>query len=268
TLPDFAEKELKAQGLRVSFVNASPQEGSTVFTNYTVIKEADLLLVSVRRRTPPKAMMYLIRAHLAAGKGLVGIRTASHAWDAKPADDQHASWATFDVDVLGAKYENHYGHVATGPQAIIRAVPEASTHPVLTGVPTEFPSESPLYKYRKTGGTVTPLLTGKLAQGTNVEMVAWAFTGNNRRVFYTSLGSPADFKLPAFRRLLLNGTLWALNRPVPKAERAEASERPLSPKESFAKFHVADDLEIEPVLAEPIVAQPVFLNFDERGRMW
>src|SRR5439155_17610876 len=89
TLPDFAEKELKAQGLRVSFVNASPQEGSTVFTNYTVIKEADLLLVSVRRRTLPKAMMDLIRAHLAAGNGLVGIRTASHACAAKPTDSVH-----------------------------------------------------------------------------------------------------------------------------------------------------------------------------------
>ena len=117
TLPDFAEKELKAQGLRVSFVNASPQEGSTVFTNYTVIKEADLLLVSVRRRTPPKAMMDLIRAHLTAGKGLVGIRTASHAWDAKPADDQHASWATFDVDVLVSVVE----HLVDRTTANVRA---------------------------------------------------------------------------------------------------------------------------------------------------
>src|SRR5204863_5107296 len=47
-----------------------------------------------------------------------------------------------------------------------------------------------------------------------------------------------------------------------------AVDHPLSPAESLAKFHVADDLEIEPLLAEPIVAQPVFLNFDERGRMW
>ena len=31
---------------------------------------------------------------------------------------------------------------------------------------------------------------------------------------------------------------------------------------------VAEDLEVDQVLAEPIVAQPVFLNFDHRGRMW
>jgi putative heme-binding domain-containing protein len=44
--------------------------------------------------------------------------------------------------------------------------------------------------------------------------------------------------------------------------------RPLPPAESASSFQVPDDLEIEQVLAEPIVAQPVFLNFDERGRMW
>ena len=43
---------------------------------------------------------------------------------------------------------------------------------------------------------------------------------------------------------------------------------PLSPDEAAKSFHVADDLVFEQVLAEPIVAQPVFLTFDERGRMW
>lgn len=44
--------------------------------------------------------------------------------------------------------------------------------------------------------------------------------------------------------------------------------RPLSPAEAAGTFVVPDDLEFVQVLAEPIVAQPVFLNFDERGRMW
>jgi putative heme-binding domain-containing protein len=45
-------------------------------------------------------------------------------------------------------------------------------------------------------------------------------------------------------------------------------ERPLSPAESLGRFRVADDLKIELLLSEPRIAQPVFLNFDERGRMW
>lgn len=43
---------------------------------------------------------------------------------------------------------------------------------------------------------------------------------------------------------------------------------PLAPAEAAKSFTVADDLVLEQVLAEPVVAQPVFLNFDERGRMW
>jgi hypothetical protein len=38
--------------------------------------------------------------------------------------------------------------------------------------------------------------------------------------------------------------------------------------ESLTKFHVADDLVWEQVLAEPRITQPAFLNFDARGRMW
>jgi putative membrane-bound dehydrogenase-like protein len=53
------------------------------------------------------------------------------------------------------------------------------------------------------------------------------------------------------------------------ADRAFAqTDGPLTPAEAAARFQVADDFEFELVLAEPEVKQPVFLNFDERGRMW
>ncbi len=48
----------------------------------------------------------------------------------------------------------------------------------------------------------------------------------------------------------------------------EATSPPLSPAEASARFQVAEDLQWEQILAEPFIAQPVFLNFDERGRMW
>lgn len=43
---------------------------------------------------------------------------------------------------------------------------------------------------------------------------------------------------------------------------------PLSPKESLKKFEIFEDLQVDQLLTEPLVKQPVFLNFDERGRMW
>lgn len=50
-------------------------------------------------------------------------------------------------------------------------------------------------------------------------------------------------------------------------ERSQAPP-PLSPAESARAFTVPEDLEMELVLAEPLIAQPLHLSFDERGRLW
>lgn len=42
----------------------------------------------------------------------------------------------------------------------------------------------------------------------------------------------------------------------------------LSPEESFAKMKSADDLKVDLLLSEPLVAQPTHMSFDERGRLW
>lgn len=47
-----------------------------------------------------------------------------------------------------------------------------------------------------------------------------------------------------------------------------AGALPQLPAAAAGMFVKPDDLDWEQVLAEPQVAQPVFLNFDERGRMW
>lgn len=61
---------------------------------------------------------------------------------------------------------------------------------------------------------------------------------------------------------------------LPTAGAAEATKPesdhppPLSPAESAKRFKVADGLAIGLVVAEPEVAQPVSISFDDRGRMW
>jgi len=42
----------------------------------------------------------------------------------------------------------------------------------------------------------------------------------------------------------------------------------LSPEESMKTFTVAEDLEWELILAEPQIAQPVWMHFDPKGRLW
>lgn len=51
------------------------------------------------------------------------------------------------------------------------------------------------------------------------------------------------------------------------AQRAGDRE-PLSPQDATAAFEVPDDLTLELVLSEPQIAQPLYMTWDERGRLW
>ena len=43
---------------------------------------------------------------------------------------------------------------------------------------------------------------------------------------------------------------------------------PVPPTEAEKQFETPDDLEMQLVLSEPDIAQPLFMNWDERGRLW
>ena len=97
------------------------------------------------------------------------------------------------------------------------------------------------------------------------EPVAWTnkpTTGN--RVFFTTLGHEGDFEKPEFRIMLLNAVHWALKREPPGK-----LKKPASKKESrLPQLKTPDDLEVELVLREPEIANPLYLHFDERDRLW
>lgn len=68
-----------------------------------------------------------------------------------------------------------------------------------------------------------------------------------------------------FRRqffLLCSGVLWALSF-VPVA-----SGQGLSPEDATRRMTVANGLEVQLVASEPQVLQPIFVKFDDRGRLW
>ncbi|HRE51585.1 MAG TPA: c-type cytochrome [Flavitalea sp.] len=46
------------------------------------------------------------------------------------------------------------------------------------------------------------------------------------------------------------------------------SSRPAQPLDALAMFRYPDDLALDLVLAEPKITQPVYINFDHRGRLW
>ena len=50
--------------------------------------------------------------------------------------------------------------------------------------------------------------------------------------------------------------------------RRKGDHDPYKPAEALATFQVPEDLRIEQPLADPVIGQPLFVNWDERGRMW
>src|SRR5262245_21172500 len=79
TLPAFATQFLSEQFRTVTVTGAMTNPGHR-FDRIEELADADLLLVSVWRRAPPKEQLALVRRHVDAGKPVVGIGTASHAF--------------------------------------------------------------------------------------------------------------------------------------------------------------------------------------------
>lgn len=211
TLPIFARDVLQDRlGLDATVLQADPKNPHVIPGLADALGRADLVLVSLRRRALPEKDLQALRQFLAAGKPLVGIRTASHAFDAKgkgPAG--HAEWATFDPDVLGGHYTGHHG---AGVKTTIAVAPEADKHPILTGIKAPLTGNGSLYKASPLAATATPLLIGSIPNQPP-EPVAWTNSYGKSRIFYTSLGHIDDFKDPQFNRLLGNAVLWALGKP-------------------------------------------------------
>ena len=212
TLPEFAKKDLEPLGHRITILQADAADKNHFPGIVEALRDADLLFLSVRRRTPPVAELEAVRAFLAAGRPLVGIRTASHSFALRPtdklADPKLAVWPEFDAVVLGGHYTGHHGK----DKVAVTFAPGAEKHPILAGIaPGALLGNGGLYKNAPLEKTATPLLIGTIPEQAP-EPIGWTHLQGAKqgRVFYTSLGHPDDFQNPAFRRLLLNGVAWAL----------------------------------------------------------
>lgn len=215
TLPPFVTNELAWRGMRVSIIQQSADDKHR-FPGFTeAMRDASLLFVSTRRRALPKEQLDLVRAHLAAGKPLIGIRTANHAFDPRGKDAERGdAWPTFGSDVIACTYNSHWG---AGPKTTIEVAKDAAAHELLTGIdPARLTGNGSLYRVSPLKPAAKPLLIGSIPDK-RAEPVAWTYTygPNNARIFYTSLGHAEDFAQPAFRRLLLNAVLWSVRERIP-----------------------------------------------------
>jgi type 1 glutamine amidotransferase/nicotinamidase-related amidase len=215
TLPEFAHELQVKYGLYCEILQGSTEKSGRDLHDLAgleTLKNADLAVVFVRRRALAPEQMQYFRDYLAAGKPLVGLRTACHAFDTKgSAPAGYAEWPKFDPEVLGGNYHNHYGN---GPKCTVTAAAGAQGNPILAGVKLPLTSNGSLYKVRPLADSTKQLLVGTIPDQ-EPEPVAWTNSYGKSRVFFTSLGHPDDFKNGSFRQLLINAVFWAINKPAP-----------------------------------------------------
>jgi type 1 glutamine amidotransferase len=194
---------------------------------------ADLMILFTRFRDLPDEQMKYIADYVDAGKPIVAMRTATHAF----APQKNKTWQRwhwreptggFGRLILGETWVSHHGaHGKQSTRGIIAKGKEK--HPILRGIgdgevwgPTDvYTVKMPLPDHTEV------LLYGQVLTGMNptdeplggpkndpMMPVAWTRTytaesGKQGKVFTTTMGSSQDLTNEAFRRLLVNAVYWA-----------------------------------------------------------
>ena len=212
------------------------------------LAKADLLIIATRFRQLPPEQLRFVHDYILAGKPVIGLRTATHAFTG-PAETNGFKWKEFGLVVLGETWVNHHGvHKVEGARAVIE--PAHASHPVLQGVKSIFaPSDvygvihlNPEAQILLRGEVTTtldpasPAVTG--AKNAPMMPLAWFRTyqipgGKPGRAFCTTMGASVDLLSEDLRRLLVNVACELTGKPVP----ARANVRFVDPFEpSFYGF--------------------------------
>ncbi|MFG0290911.1 MAG: ThuA domain-containing protein [Rhodopirellula sp. JB044] len=215
TLPRFAEKNLQQDYDVVYVFEDSEDEGS--FPEIDRIATADVLVISVRRKTLPESQLDVLRRFVAEGGAVVGIRTASHAFSLRKGKSppQCDQWPQFDAEVLGGNYTGHYPNDQTSTVCLAE---RSQAHSIVKNINADcFEQIGSLYRTSPLADGADVLLMGKLqssgSEPVPAEPVAWTYTrADGGYSFYTSLGHPAEFEKPAFERLLRGAIDWIVEQ--------------------------------------------------------
>ncbi len=244
TLPKFARQHL-GKPFRVTTIFGSDHERNRI-PGFDAIRNADAVLISVRRRVLPPEDMQVLRDFVHAGKPVIGIRTASHAFSLGKSTPPEglSDWPEFDAEVFGG---NYHGHLSNSLTSTVQVGAEL-LHPILRAVTKKpFQQGYSLYNVLPLATGTTVLATGK-AEGHPAEPVAWTFhRSDGGQSFYTSLGHPKDFSNQNFQQLLLNGIHWSVG--LDQAPAIESSTAPRAAEQHWVTVDVPTGHRTDPVTA-------------------
>lgn len=242
-LPMLAKILAEHHGFKTTVLFAINPETGEIDPNFQTnipgmeqLQSADLMVIFTRFRELPDEQMKYIDEYLKAGKPIVGMRTATHAFNyerninspyAKYAfNSSKAGWeGGFGRQVLGETWIDHHGdHGKEGTRGLIDGIMERKEHPVLRGV-TDIWAFTDVYGTKELEDDPEVLVWGQPTNGMTPETtlnweksvmpVAWTKqytteSGNTARIFNTTMGASVDLKSEDLRRLLVNACYWAL----------------------------------------------------------
>lgn len=202
------------------------------------LRTADLMVIATRFRNLPDEQMQEIDGYLKRGRPVVGMRTATHAFNIPTGRAfHHYSWNQqgeampqgFGRHVLGETWIAHHGdHGKESTRGLV--APGAGGHPILRGINDgDIWGPSDVYAVRlPLPGDARPVIVGQVLSGMQpgsapvvgkkndpMMPVAWTKTysvggGPAGRVFATTMGAATDMVAAGTRRLLVNGCYWAV----------------------------------------------------------
>lgn len=206
------------------------EPGSSHIAGLDALKTADLMVIFLRFQDFPDAEMQHIVDYLDRGGPVVGLRTATHAFEIlRPAatflkytrsGKDPGYIGGFGRQVLGETWVAHSGtnHRQSSRLALQTA---QLNHPILRGVKDAW-ADSGVYTAAPIEGSQI-LAMGEILDGMTpdspvstkpAQPVAWYRTymgvsGKSARVFTTTHGASEDLLNDGFRRMLVNASLWA-----------------------------------------------------------
>lgn len=208
------------------------------------LEDADLMIIFTRFRDLPDEQMKYIVDYTESGRPIIGLRTATHAFQI-PREKTYARYGSgsrvwdggFGRQVLGEDWINHHGR--HGRESTRGVIAEGmGEHPIVRGCEDIWgPTDVYGVKLPMREG-VEPLIMGQVLDGMTpdsqpvegrknnpVMPVAWATSyegtgGKTARVFATTMGASQDFESEGLRRLLVNATYWALGMEDQISDRA------------------------------------------------
>ena len=195
------------------------------------LEEADLMVLFARFRELPNSQMKRIMDFMESGRGVVGLRTATHAFRYQDRIDSPYARYSFDSlepkggfgrHILGETWVAHYGkHQEESTRGLIPE--EAKDHPIVQGC-QDIWGPSDVYAISTLSGDSRPLILGQVLTGMSPQdapnpekelvPVAWTKThrgekGKVSRIFTTTMGHAEDLQSEGFRRLVVNACYWA-----------------------------------------------------------